>query len=130
MTPSAPLTVAEILGPTGRIATRLANYEHRVEQLTMADAVASAIENQHHLVAEAGTGVGKSFAYLVPAILAATQPAASGEQQVPSAKNENPKSTPTRIVVSTQTISLQEQLMGNDLPLLNAVSLANSPRCW
>ena len=121
MTPSAPLTVAEILGPTGRIATRLANYEHRVEQLTMADAVASAIENQHHLVAEAGTGVGKSFAYLVPAILAATQPAASGEQQVPSAKNENPKSTPTRIVVSTQTISLQEQLMGNDLPLLNAV---------
>ena len=74
MTPSAPLTVAEILGPTGRIATRLANYEHRVEQLTMADAVASAIKNQHHLVVEAGTGIGKSFAYLVPAILAATQP--------------------------------------------------------
>ena len=64
------LSPAEILGPSGRIAARLPNYEHRDEQLAMADAVADAIENRHHLVVEAGTGVGKSFAYLVPAILA------------------------------------------------------------
>ena len=121
MTASVPLTVAEILGPTGRIAARLANYEHRADQLAMADAVANAIENQHHLVVEAGTGIGKSFAYLVPAILAATQPDLAAQQRAPTAGNENQQSTLRRIVISTQTISLQEQLMGNDLPLLNAV---------
>ena len=63
------LTCAEILGPEGRIAKRLADYEHRPEQLRMAEAVADAIDAPHHLVVEAGTGVGKSFAYLVPAIL-------------------------------------------------------------
>ena len=61
---------ADILGPGGRIAARLENYETRGEQLAMADAVAAAIQQGHHLVVEAGTGVGKSFAYLVPAILA------------------------------------------------------------
>ena len=67
------LTAADILGPEGRIAARLANYEHRPQQLEMAEAVARAIAAKRHLVAEAGTGVGKSFAYLVPAILAATE---------------------------------------------------------
>ena len=67
------LSAADILGPTGRIAARLQNYEHRPQQLEMADAVARAIGEKKHLVAEAGTGVGKSFAYLVPAILAATE---------------------------------------------------------
>jgi ATP-dependent DNA helicase DinG len=106
------LTAADILGPVGRIATRLANYEHRPQQLEMADAVARAIREKKHLVAEAGTGVGKSFAYLVPAILAATEPAADGAPDPPRSP---------RIVVSTHTISLQEQLIGKDLPLLNAV---------
>ena len=69
------LSPAEILGPKGRIAARLPNYEHRDEQLAMADAVADAIEKRHHLVVEAGTGVGKSFAYLVPAILATCEKA-------------------------------------------------------
>ena len=55
------LSSAEILGPSGRIAARLPNYEHRDEQLAMADAVAHAIENRHHLVVEAGTGVGKEL---------------------------------------------------------------------
>ena len=63
-------TPADILGPGGLIAQRLPNYEHRVQQMQMADAVAAALRNGRHLVAEAGTGVGKSFAYLVPAILA------------------------------------------------------------
>ena len=60
----------------------------------------------HHLLCEAGTGVGKSFGYLVPAILAAT-----------SEDNNNVK----RVVVSTHTISLQEQLLMKDLPVLNSV---------
>ena len=64
------LSPSEILGPGGRIAARLPNYEHRDEQLAMAEAVDHAIREKHHLVVEAGTGVGKSFAYLVPAILA------------------------------------------------------------
>jgi ATP-dependent DNA helicase DinG len=104
------LSPAEILGPSGRIAARLTNYEHRDEQLAMADAVAAAIENRHHLVVEAGTGVGKSFAYLVPAILA------TGEK--PSSGDEAP---PRRVVISTHTISLQEQLLAKDLPLLRSV---------
>lgn len=59
-----------------------------------------------HLCVEAGTGVGKSFAYLAPAILAATNPDGG---------------KPPRIVISTHTISLQEQLIRKDLPLLNSV---------
>jgi ATP-dependent DNA helicase DinG len=103
------LTPGEILGPEGRIAARLAGYECREQQLRMADAVWGAIRGGHHLVVEAGTGVGKSFAYLVPAILAATEE---------SDKEDAPK---RRIVVSTHTISLQEQLMTKDLPLLRSV---------
>ena len=67
-------SAADILGPGGRIAARLKNYEHRDEQLAMAGAVTAAIERPGHLVVEAGTGVGKSFAYLVPAILASIPP--------------------------------------------------------
>ena len=61
---------ADILGPGGRIAARLKHYENRSQQLAMAEAVAAAMQKPGHLVVEAGTGVGKSFAYLVPAILA------------------------------------------------------------
>ncbi|QDU54961.1 ATP-dependent DNA helicase [Aeoliella mucimassa] len=106
------LTTADILGPEGRIAKRLQQYEDRPQQLAMAEAVAKAIAGKHHLVVEAGTGVGKSFAYLVPAILAATaeRPASDSQEE----------SSP-RVVVSTHTISLQEQLIAKDLPLLNSV---------
>lgn len=99
-----------ILGPDGRIAARLKHYEERPQQLEMADAVQRAIDRRQHLVVEAGTGVGKSFAYLVPAILATAQ--ILPEVNEPLRK---------RIVVSTHTIALQEQLLGKDLPLLNAV---------
>jgi len=92
------LTVDDILGPGGLVAGRLAGYERRDEQLAMARAVAEAFEAGEHLIVEAGTGVGKSFAYLVPAILGA----AVGK----------------RAVVSTYTIALQEQLIHKDLPLL------------
>ena len=82
----------------------------------MAAAVAKAIETNEHLVVEAGTGVGKSFGYLVPAILslAASQ----------SAEPDNEDSSPPpkrRIIVSTHTISLQEQIITKDIPLLNSV---------
>jgi ATP-dependent DNA helicase DinG len=106
MAAEASLSVADILGPQGSIARRLEHYELRPQQLEMADAVAAAIAGKRHLVVEAGTGVGKSFAYLTPAILAATDPSAE---------------KPPRVVVSTHTISLQEQLISKDLPLLNSV---------
>lgn len=93
---------APILGPDGSIARRLPRYEERPEQMMMARAVARAIEDGSHLMVEAGTGVGKSFAYLVPAILAASE---AGK----------------KVVVSTHTISLQEQLLEKDIPLLQAV---------
>jgi ATP-dependent DNA helicase DinG len=97
------MSIASILGPGGAIARRLSNYETRPQQLAMAEAVARAISEPHHLMVEAGTGVGKSFAYLVPAIQAAT-----------ADKN-------CRVIVSTHTISLQEQLVRKDLPFLRAV---------
>jgi ATP-dependent DNA helicase DinG len=98
----------DILGPAGRIAARMQHYEHRPEQLAMSRAVQEAIRGRHHLMVEAGTGVGKSFAYLVPAILHA-------------AKRKDEKEASRRVVISTHTISLQEQLMRKDLPLLNSV---------
>lgn len=113
---SPTMTAADVLGPEGSIARRLQQYERRPQQLAMADAVAKAIADKQHLVVEAGTGVGKSFAYLVPAILAATEPSASEK----NAAGEKPEKQ-LRVVVSTHTISLQEQLMSKDIPLLNSV---------
>ena len=132
------LSPSEILGPGGRIAARLPNYEHRGEQLAMAEAVDRAIRERHHLVVEAGTGVGKSFAYLVPAILAAAgqQREAEGAESdvedgdegdspilAPQKSGQSPAQgqSACRVVISTHTISLQEQLMQKDLPLLNSV---------
>jgi ATP-dependent DNA helicase DinG len=98
----AKLDPVSILGPGGAIARRLPRYEHREEQLAMAQAVAGAIERPGHLVVEAGTGVGKSFAYLVPAIQASAD-------------------LKKKIVVSTHTIALQEQLLTKDIPFLRSV---------
>jgi len=74
----------------------------------MATAVEHAIANGEHLIVEAGTGTGKSFAYLVPAILAATAGQGEGSPR-------------RKVVISTHTISLQEQLITKDIPFLNAV---------
>jgi ATP-dependent DNA helicase DinG len=101
------LRCADILGPKGHIARRLKNYEHRPEQLEMAAAVEQAIADGGHAVVEAGTGVGKSFAYLVPAILAV-----AGEHE---GRIKKP------LVISTHTISLQEQLVSRDIPFLKSV---------
>jgi ATP-dependent DNA helicase DinG len=93
----------DILAPGGAIARRLGErYEPRPQQAEMAAAVGAALAEKKHLLVEAGTGVGKSFAYLLPAIEYATK-------------------QKKRVVVSTHTISLQEQLIDKDIPLLQAV---------
>jgi ATP-dependent DNA helicase DinG len=98
-----PALLHDILGPAGAIARRLgAAYEHRPQQLEMAAAVERAFTEKHHLLVEAGTGVGKSFAYLLPAIDFAVR---------------NHK----RVVISTHTIALQEQLIDKDIPLIQSV---------
>jgi ATP-dependent DNA helicase DinG len=98
-----PATLNDILAPGGAIARRLGErFEFRTQQLEMATAVESAFAEKHHLLVEAGTGVGKSFAYLLPAIDYAVR---------------NKK----RVIISTHTISLQEQLIEKDIPLLQAV---------
>jgi len=93
--------VEEIFSPKG-ILSRSANFEFRPQQQQMAMAVVRALENGEHLAVEAGTGVGKSLAYLVPAILHAVA---------------NKK----KAVVSTHTINLQEQLIEKDLPMLEQI---------
>ena len=105
---------ADILGPGGSIAARLEAYEDRPQQLQMATAVEAAIADRRHLIVEAGTGVGKSFAYLVPAILAVTE-------QFPEELSQEKSSRPRRIVISTHTINLQQQLIDKDIPLLNSI---------
>lgn len=93
--------VADIFSPTG-LLSKASNFEFRPEQQQMAVAVARALVNREHLVVEAGTGVGKSLAYLIPSILFAL-----GKQK--------------KAVVCTHTINLQEQLTQKDLPMLAAV---------
>lgn len=90
--------VRDLFGPGGTMA-RARNFEYREGQQQMAEAVAKALTGQRHLLCEAATGVGKSLAYLAPAIL--------------YAKNQGKKA-----IVSTHTINLQEQLLEKDLPIL------------
>lgn len=99
--------VEQMFSPSG-ILSKAKNFEFRPQQQQMAVAVARALENRGHLAVEAGTGVGKSLAYLIPAILFAVQ---------------NRK----KAVVSTHTINLQEQLTEKDLPMLASV-LGTLPR--
>jgi ATP-dependent DNA helicase DinG len=89
-------TMQEIFGPGGLLdKCMMGGYEHRPGQLEMAQAVDDAFENHHHAIVEAGTGTGKTLAYLLPAIC-------SGR----------------RVVISTATKSLQEQLYQKDVPFL------------
>ncbi len=93
--------VASILEYGGPFSQYFESYEQRGEQVQMLRAVTKALSNGNHLMVEAGTGVGKSFAYLVPAALFAIQ-------------------NNTRVVVSTNTINLQDQLIKKDIPDLRA----------
>ncbi len=94
-----PLEMSELLGPGGPLSKIVPNFEDRQCQRDMTSYVADTYNEGGVALLEAGTGVGKSFAYLLPAIRWAR---ANGE----------------RTVVSTNTINLQEQLVGKDLPLL------------
>lgn len=85
----------QILGPNGAIAANHPMYEHRPGQIQMAQAVAGAIERNRHLCVEAGTGTGKTLAYLLPLIY-----------------------SNRRVIVSTATKNLQEQLFTKDIPFL------------
>ena len=85
----------KIFGPTGWLARHHPRFEYRPGQLEMAEGVESAVQNGQHLIVEAGTGTGKTLAYLVPLIR-------SGE----------------RVVISTGTKNLQEQLFYKDIPFL------------
>jgi ATP-dependent DNA helicase DinG len=85
----------DVLGPDGPLAKSLSDYEDRPGQLAMADAVERALAHDRVLACEAGTGTGKTLAYLVPAIL-------SGK----------------KVVVSTATRALQEQIFAKDIPLI------------
>ncbi|MFA6229572.1 MAG: ATP-dependent DNA helicase [Rhodanobacter sp.] len=90
--------VGELLGADGPFARELPNFAPRQAQQQMARAVAQAIEERETLIAEAGTGTGKTYAYLVPALL-------SGE----------------RVIISTGTKALQDQLFFRDLPRVRSV---------
>ncbi len=90
------LDLDEIFGPSGPLARALPGFRARISQMQMARAVADALQSRGWLVAEAGTGTGKTFAYLIPALL-------SGR----------------RVIVSTGTRTLQDQLFHRDLPLLS-----------
>jgi DNA polymerase-3 subunit epsilon/ATP-dependent DNA helicase DinG len=98
--PLHPDEVASILEYGGPFSQFFESFEQRPEQVAMLRAVANALSYGSHLMVEAGTGVGKSFAYLVPAALFALQ-------------------NNTRVIVSTNTINLQDQLVQRDLPNLS-----------
>ncbi len=91
------LTIDEVLGKSGLLADALPGYESRPGQLQMAEAVQGALAGGRSLLVEAGTGTGKTLAYLVPAIMSGM-----------------------KVVVSTGTKNLQEQIFHKDIPLLRA----------
>ena len=97
-----PATMLDVFGPDGLIAKAHPEYEHRPGQINMARAVMRAFEQNRHLIVEAGTGTGKTLAYLVPAVAAAL----GGRG---------------RVIVSTGTKNLQEQLMEKDIPFLQRI---------
>jgi ATP-dependent DNA helicase DinG len=121
----------DLLGPSGRLAARLTGWESRPQQLEMARLVTEAIRRRRHAVVEAGTGTGKSLAYLVPAILAATADQVTASPPARPASDEcepdwddadtAAAERPRRVVVSTHTIALQEQLITKDIPLVASV---------
>jgi ATP-dependent DNA helicase DinG len=92
---STPETLEEVFEPGGVLTQRLPQFENRPSQLQMARAVLSAIRERHHLCIEAGTGTGKTLAYLVPAVF-----------------------SQKRAIISTATKNLQEQLFQKDIPFI------------
>ncbi len=102
LTPLDPEEVSAILDRGGLFSKHLPHFEHRAEQVELCQMISSALSDGLHILAEAGTGVGKSLAYLVPAALWAVQ-------------------NNTRVVISTNTINLQDQLINKDIPTIQEV---------
>jgi Rad3-related DNA helicase len=102
--------VQDVIGPQGTLSEVIVGFERRLQQEQMADAVADAINVSGQILVEAGTGTGKSLAYLVPAALSATE---RGET----------------VVLSTNTLALQDQLLRKDVPdLIAALSKADGEK--
>jgi ATP-dependent DNA helicase DinG len=101
-----PEELAGVLEADGKLASRLKDYEPRTSQIELVKAITRAMNKGSVLAAEAGTGVGKSFAYLIPALAWA-------------ARNKE------RVAVSTATINLQRQLMDKDIPLVASIFKKN-----
>ncbi|MDD5530741.1 MAG: helicase C-terminal domain-containing protein [bacterium] len=104
----------DILNIWSNLAKSLPDFEQRSDQITMSNAIGEILLTKEHLICEAGTGIGKSFAYLLPIIN--------------FIKNSNPSQNKTgeqhsRLVVSTYTKTLQQQLMEKDIPLLQSAGL-------
>ena len=96
--PASEGSAGELLAPGGGLALAIPHYEDRLEQRQMSAAVARALDDARPLIVEAGTGTGKTLAYLIPALL-------SGK----------------RVVVSTGTRALQDQIARHDVPLLRSI---------
>ena len=111
------------LAPDGRLAARIAGWESRPQQLAMAELVGRAIAEKRHAIVEAGTGTGKSLAYLIPAVLAATADQEEQSAAATDAAARGPDDPPRqrRVVIATHTIALQEQLVTKDIPVVAAV---------
>ena len=92
--------IASLLDQGGLISQHFPGFEHRPQQIEMTYAVAQALNQERHLMVEAGTGTGKSLAYLLPAVHWAVE-------------NQDP------VIISTNTINLQDQLIGKDIPDLH-----------
>jgi ATP-dependent DNA helicase DinG len=93
--------VVSLINEGGRVAARMPGYERRTQQLEMTRAITEAFDQSQHIIIESATGTGKSVAYLLPSILWAT-------------------TNQEHVVVSTNTINLQDQLMTKDIPALAA----------
>jgi len=108
--PADVKTLSEMLGRGGVLSRSFPGFEYRPGQVAMMEQVALALDEGHHLMVEAGTGIGKSLAYLLPAAFFAVQ-----------------KDLP--VVISTNTINLQEQITEKDIPdLLRALESSGEPR--
>jgi len=94
--------IVDCFSPGGILEQNLVGYESRPGQMTMAKLIAEGLTSSQHVVVEAGTGTGKSFAYLIPCLWSA-------------------KKTGKKVVVATHTIPLQEQLQKKDIPVLEAI---------
>ena len=98
--------IKEIFGESGRAADLMDSFEYRPQQIYMGEAVERAFTNGNHLMVEAGTGTGKSLAYLIPAAIWA-------------AKNDK------KVIISTYTKTLQQQILNKDIPFMRkALGLA------